>query len=108
MRDRLLALLFLVAFVGACTSKGYSRDEFKDRVLGKTMTAVMNAVGKPDELTQTDSGDIYYYHRRTYDVRKGPDQPDFRAQVLFKEGIATVIRFEVRSGNVDQTITHLF
>ncbi len=108
MRDRLLALLFLLAFVGACTSKGYSRDEFKDRVLGKTMTAVVNAVGKPDESKQTDSGTLYYYHRRTYDVRKGPDQKDYRAQVLFQEGKAMVIRFEVRSGNVDQTITHLF
>ena len=108
MRDRLWALLFILAFVGACTSKEYSRDEFKDRVLGKTMTAVVNAVGKPDESKQTDSGTLYYYLRRTYDVRKGPDQPDFRAQVLFKEEKAMVIRFEVRSGNVDQTVTHLF
>ena len=108
MRDRIWALLFLLAFVGACTSEGYSRDEFQGRVLGKTMTAVVNAVGKPDESKETDSGTLYYYLRRTYDVRKGPDQPDFRAQVLFKEGKAMVIRFEVRSGNVDKTVTHLF
>ena len=72
------------------------------------MTVVVDAVGKPDESKQTDSGVLYYYHRRTYDSRKGPDQPDYRAHVLFTDGKAMVIRFEVRSGNVDQTITHLF
>ena len=72
------------------------------------MTVVVDAVGKPDESKQTDSGTLYYYHRRTYDLRKGPDQKDYRAHVLFKDGKAIEIRFEVRSGNVDQTITHLF
>lgn len=108
MRYRLLAFLLLLAFVEACTSKGYSRDEFKNLVLGKTMTAVVDAVGKPDESKQTESGTLYYYLGRTYDPRKGPDQRDYRTQILFKVGQAIEIRFEVRAGNVDQTITHLF
>ncbi len=108
MRNRLWAGLLLLAFVGACTNKGYSRDEFQDLVLGKTVAAVLDAVGNPDEKKHTDAGTLYYYHRRTYDIRKGPDQPDYRAQVLFKEGKAMVIRFEVRAGNVNRTITQLF
>jgi len=106
--DRLLAFVFLLAFLGACTSKGYSREEFSDLVLGKPMKAVVDALGQPDKTKYTDTGTLFYYNERTYNSKKGSDQRDFRAHVLFKDGKAMVIRFEWRPGNVVKTITHLF
>ena len=103
MRNCLMAILFLLAFVAACTESGYSRSDFEELIMGKTMTEVLDTVGKPNESKETDSGTIFYYHRRVYDSRKGPDQRDYRTHIVFEGGKAIEMRHEGRSGNVDRT-----
>jgi hypothetical protein len=71
--------------------KPIPREEFRTKVLGKSMKEVIDAVGKPDK-TQ-DYGDMvyWYYTDRTQDPVT--EKVDLRVQVFFENGTAKAVSF---------------
>lgn len=60
-----------------------TREEFKKAVEGKTPDEVVEAVGKPDQTSESGGRKYWYYDRRTTDPTTG--KTDARAQVVFGE-----------------------
>lgn len=68
-----------------------SRDEFRNAVMGKTMTEVIQAVGRPDTTQDIGIIQCWYYEHRTKDTITG--KVDFHAQVTFEGGVVTGVNF---------------
>jgi hypothetical protein len=69
----------------------YTRQEFRDLVMGKVQDEVIAAVGKPDETSE--DGDVV---RWTYGGRvrdPGPGQPAATPVVVFREGKAAEVQY---------------
>jgi hypothetical protein len=69
----------------------YTRQEFRDLVMGKTQSEVIAAVGKPDSTQDDGLGVNWYYYNRTTDPVAG--KIDGSAQVVFKGGRVTAVNY---------------
>jgi hypothetical protein len=71
--------------------KVYTRQEFRDLVMGKTEDEVIAAVGKPDETTEDGDAIRWTYEGRVRDP--GPGQPAATPVVVFREGKAAEVQY---------------
>jgi len=72
------------------TTRVYTRQEFRELVVGKTEAEVIEAVGKPDSTTDGD-GAVWTYRNRTKDPATGETDP--RASVHFQGGKAAQVNY---------------
>lgn len=69
----------------------YTRDEFRNLIVGKTQKEILEILGKPPNSTQDYGDDVnWYYYNTTYDPITGTSSG---AQVRFKNGICEEINF---------------
>jgi hypothetical protein len=75
-----------------------SRDEFRAKVMGKGLDDVNKAMGKPDDVRDSDGPNglpgsmVWYYSKRTFDPANA--KTDATATVTFRNGVAVEIGFE--------------
>jgi outer membrane protein assembly factor BamE (lipoprotein component of BamABCDE complex) len=71
--------------------KIYTRNEFRNLVVGKTGDEVLRAVGKPESTQDMGSGQYWYYREMTKDPVT--DKIDASAQVIFEGGRAVRVNY---------------
>lgn len=69
----------------------FTRPEFTRRVMGKTESEVVAAVGKPDETTEDNSARYWHYKKRTQDPLT--QEKDTDVQVVIKQGKVSNINY---------------
>lgn len=69
----------------------YSRPEFTRRVLGKSESEVLSAVGKPDETSQDADVRFWHYKKRTRDPLTQDEDTD--VQVVIKGGKVSDVNY---------------
>jgi hypothetical protein len=67
------------------------REEFRERLLGKTKGQVIQEIGKPDKTLQDEAfhTDNWFYRRRTFDPVSG--KADGESHVQFKDGVVVYV-----------------
>jgi hypothetical protein len=73
------------------TPKVYTRQEFRDLVMGKTPDEVIAAVGAPDHTATDEFGTFWHYRARTTDAVTGKTDPNTRLE--FKDGRVSEVNF---------------
>jgi hypothetical protein len=76
---------------GTETSPTYSREKFRELVIGKTPDDVIAAVGKADRTVESGTAVFWYYDARTISPATG--KADKKAQVIFRNGMAAEISY---------------
>ncbi len=71
--------------------KTYTRDQFRQLVIGKTPDEVIKAVGKPDRTQDFAGTRAWYYDRITTDPITG--KVDRTSQVIFEQGVADRVTY---------------
>lgn len=66
------------------TKKVYSRDEFKELVMGKTLEELTASIGRPDVSVSSDFGLTHHYLNRTKNPETG--NVDALAELTMKDG----------------------
>jgi outer membrane protein assembly factor BamE (lipoprotein component of BamABCDE complex) len=65
-------------------AKTWTREEFRQLVVGKSADEVISAVGRPDKTSDNGGDPYWYYWDKTVDPTSG--KTDSNAQVVFKHG----------------------
>lgn len=71
--------------------KTYTRDEFRNLIIGKTPDQVLKAVGKPDRTREITGMNVWYYDATTTDPVTG--KVDRAAQVIFEQGVVDRVSY---------------
>lgn len=71
--------------------KTYTRDQFRDLLVGKTPDEVVKAVGKPDRTHDIAGRIVWHYDGMTTDPATG--KPDRTAQVIFEQGVVNRVNY---------------
>jgi outer membrane protein assembly factor BamE (lipoprotein component of BamABCDE complex) len=66
-------------------NKLYTRDEFRQLLMGKTMEEVLKAIGKPNSTAESPPDTYWYYRGITYDPVTG--KTDGSVQVCIERGV---------------------
>jgi hypothetical protein len=69
----------------------YSRDEFKDLLMGKTAGEVIAAVGEPFRTSEDSDTAYWHYRRRTRDPITGKIDSD--VQVVFRDERVVAVNY---------------
>ncbi len=69
----------------------YPRPEFSRRVMGKTESEVIQAVGKPDDTSEDNNARYWHFKKRTLDPLT--QQKDSDVQVVIKQGKVSNINY---------------
>jgi len=73
------------------TKRVYTRQEFRELVMGKTPDEVIAAVGKPDRTADDDNSQVWRYDERTRDPVTG--KADDNTHVYFENGKVTRVSY---------------
>ena len=65
------------------------RDNFKDRMMGKSKLGVITSIGEPDERTQDGSGQEFFYYRKPLTRYSPEHDPDKEIVVVFRREFVT-------------------
>jgi outer membrane protein assembly factor BamE (lipoprotein component of BamABCDE complex) len=68
-----------------------TRDEFKQRIMGKTKDEVLAAAGRPSTTSQEESMSYWHYAERTKDPLTGAR--DSAVQVVFEYGRVVAVNY---------------
>ena len=79
------------AVTDTVTHTTYTREKFRELVIGKTPDEVIAAVGKPDRTVESGTAVFWYYDARTTDPATG--QADKKAQVVIRNGKAAEVNY---------------
>ncbi|HKB00996.1 MAG TPA: hypothetical protein VKD90_02200 [Gemmataceae bacterium] len=80
-----------VSVTGTVTHTPYTREKFRELVIGKTPDEVIAAVGKPDRTVESGTAVFWYYDARTTNPATG--KTDKKAQVVIRYGKAAEINY---------------
>jgi hypothetical protein len=69
----------------------YSREDFRDLIMGKSEPEVLDAVGKPDHTSEDSQFEYWHYRRRTRDLTT--DKVDSDVQVVFQDGKVIAVNY---------------
>ena len=73
------------------THTTYTREKFRELVIGKTPDEVIAAVGKPDRTVESGTAIFWYYDARTTNPDTG--MADKKAQVVIRNGRAAEVNY---------------
>src|SRR4029453_17557516 len=80
-----------VAVTGTVTHTTYTREKFRELVIGKTPDEVIAVVGKPDRTVESSTAVFWYYDGRTADGATG--KADKKAQIIIRNGKAAEVNY---------------
>lgn len=65
------------------------RDNFKDRMMGKSKLGVITSIGEPDERTQDGSGQEFFFYRKPLTRYSPEHDPDKEIVIVFRREFVT-------------------
>ena len=65
------------------------RDNFKDKMMGKSKLGVITSIGEPDERTQDGSGQEFFFYRKPLTRYSPEHDPDKEIVIVFRREFVT-------------------
>ncbi len=65
------------------------RDNFKDRMMGKSKLGVISSIGEPEERSQDGSGQEFFYYRKPLTRYSPEHDPDKEIIIVFRREFVT-------------------
>lgn len=65
------------------------RDQFKDRMMGKSKLAVIQSIGEPEERSQSGGGQEFFYYRKPLTRYSVEHDPDLEIIIEFRREFVT-------------------
>lgn len=69
------------------------RDQFKDRMMGKSKLGVIGSIGEPEERSQDGSGQEFFYYRKPITRYSAEHDPDKEIIIVFRREFVTRVLY---------------